>query len=262
MLAQPTSDTAQMFSLHGQVALVTGGATGIGRAVALGLARAGADVAVTVNRSPADETVRRVEGLGRRCHSVPSDLSELTGGAAEKLLDTVAQGLGEVTVLVNNAGIIRRNDAAEYTDEDWRAVLEVNLNAVWTLSQAAGKRMLGAGRGKIITIASLLSFQGGIRVLAYTASKHAVAGLTKALANEWASRGVNVNAIAPGYIATANTSALREDKARNRQILERIPAGRWGEPEDLMGAAVFLASTASDYVHGHVLAVDGGWLAR
>lgn len=250
------------FSLHGQVALVTGGATGIGRAVAVALARAGADVAVTVNRSPAEATLAAVRETGRRGFSVPCDLETLGAGRANELLDEVRSELGEVTVLVNNAGIIRRSPAADYRDEDWDAVMQVNLNAVWTLSREAGKRMLGAGRGKIVNVASLLSFQGGVTVPAYTASKHAVAGLTKALANEWASGGVNVNAVAPGYIRTDNTRALQENETRNRQILERIPAGRWGEPEDIAGAVVFLASPAADYVSGHVLAVDGGWLAR
>jgi len=242
--------------------LVTGGATGIGQAVAVALARAGADVAVTVNRSPAEDTVAQVRALGRRGVSLPCDLGHLSAEAADNLLDAVGRELGEVTVLVNNAGIIRRSPAAEHSDEDWRAVLDVNLEAVWVLSRAAGKRMLGAGRGKIVNIASLLSFQGGVIVPAYTASKHAVAGLTKALANEWASGGVNVNAVAPGYIRTNNTRALQENETRNRQILERIPAGRWGEPDDVAGAVVFLASSAADYVNGHILAVDGGWLAR
>ena len=165
-------------------------------------------------------------------------------------------------ILVNNAGIIRRADAADHSDADWDAVMDVDLDAVWRLSRAAGRRMLAAGHGRIVNIASLLSFQGGIRVPSYTAAKHAVAGLTKALANEWAGEGVAVNAIAPGYIATDNTQALRDDTERNRQILERIPAGRWGDPRDIAGAAVFLASSAADYVHGHVLVVDGGWLAR
>lgn len=256
------TDPAQPFSLHGQVALVTGGATGIGQAVAVGLAQAGADVAVTVNRSPAEATVAGIREAGRRGFSVPCDRETLGAEAADRLLDAVRRELGEVTVLVNNAGIIRRSPAAQHSDEDWRAVLNVNLEAVWTLSRAAGKRMLGAGRGKIVNVASLLSFQGGVTVPAYTASKHAVAGLTKALANEWAAKGVNVNAVAPGYIRTDNTRALQENETRNRQILERIPAGRWGEPGDVAGAVVFLASPASDYVSGHVLAVDGGWLAR
>ncbi|GBF06078.1 2-deoxy-D-gluconate 3-dehydrogenase [Deinococcus aerius] len=248
------------FSLEGRVALVTGGAGGIGQAVALGLAQAGADVAVVVHSGTAETTGAGVERAGRRFLSVQADLAG--PATVAPLVAEVEAGLGPIDILVNNAGIIRRQDAAEYPEEDWRAVLDVNLNAVWHLSQAVGRSMLARGRGKIINVASLLSFQGGVRVPAYAASKHAVAGLTKALANEWAARGVNVNAIAPGYIETGNTSALRADPERSRQILERIPAGRWGSPADLAGAAVFLASGASDYVHGHVLVVDGGWLAR
>lgn len=250
------------FSLDGKVALVTGGATGIGQAIAVELARAGADIALTVNRSPADETCQKVEALGKRCMSLPLDLQTLTETEAAAFNARVKQQLGPVDILVNNAGIIRRAPATEYSDEDWAAVLQVNLDAVWRLSREFGADMLRRGQGKIINIASLLSFQGGITVPAYTASKHAVAGLTKALANEWAARGVQVNAIAPGYIATDNTKALRENETRNQQILERIPAGRWGEPGDIAGASVFLASSASNYVTGHVLAVDGGWLAR
>lgn len=256
------TDFATDFSLEGEVALVTGVATGIGRAVAVALARAGADVAVTVNQSPADETVAQVEAMGRRCQAFPCDLSELSPDKAVGFLDKVERELGQVTVLVNNAGIIRRSPAATHSQDDWQAVIKVNLDAVWTLSQAVGKRMLERGGGKIVTIASLLSFQGGVTVPAYTASKHAVAGLTKALANEWASKNINVNAVAPGYIRTANTQALQDDETRNRQIVERIPAGDWGQPEDITGAVVFLASDAARYIHGHVLVVDGGWLAR
>ncbi|SFV17371.1 2-dehydro-3-deoxy-D-gluconate 5-dehydrogenase KduD [Pseudoduganella namucuonensis] len=248
-----------MFSLEGKTALVTGGATGIGQALAAALAEAGANVAVTVHASPAEHTAALVAATGRKFHAVRCELADADPQA---VLADVAGALGQVDILVNNAGIIRRDEAASYSDEDWQAVLDVNLNAVWRLSRAAGAQMLTRGGGKIINIASLLSFQGGIRVPAYTASKHAVVGLTKALANEWSARGVNVNCIAPGYIATANTAALRADETRNRQILERIPAGRWGEAADLAGAAVFLASPAAAYVHGHVLAVDGGWLAR
>lgn len=201
-----------------------------------------------------------VEEAGRRFLSVQADLSD--PATIAPLVAEVEAGLGPIDILVNNAGIIRRHDATAYPEEDWRAVLDVNLSAVWHLSRTVGRAMLGRGRGKIINVASLLAFQGGVRVPAYAASKHAVAGLTKALANEWAGRGVNVNAIAPGYIATDNTEALRADPERSRAILDRIPAGRWGDPGDLAGAAVFLASGASDYVHGHVLVVDGGWLAR
>ncbi|QNM98875.1 2-dehydro-3-deoxy-D-gluconate 5-dehydrogenase KduD [Chitinimonas koreensis] len=246
--------------MQGQAALVTGGASGIGQAIAAALARAGADVAVTINSQPADATRRHVEAAGRRLHEVRADLGRPE--AAQRAVAETVAALGRLDIVVNNAGIIRRADAVEYAEEDWRAVLDLNLDAVWRLSQAAGSHMLAHGGGKIVNIASLLSFQGGIRVPAYAASKHAVLGLTRALANEWAARGVNVNAIAPGYIATANTAALRADETRNRQILERIPAGRWGEPDDLAGAAVFLSSRAADYVHGQVLAVDGGWMAR
>lgn len=250
------------FSLDNKVALVTGGATGIGQAIAVALARAGADVAITVNNRPADTTQQHIEALGKRCVQVPLDLASLTPASAASTSNKLEDALGPVDILVNNAGIIRRAPAAEHSYDDWSAVLQVNLNAVWLLSRALGAGMLERGQGKIINIASLLSFQGGITVPAYTASKHAVAGLTKALANEWAARGVQVNAIAPGYIATNNTQALRDNETRNRQILERIPAGHWGKPEDIAGASVFLASSAADYVAGHVLVVDGGWLAR
>lgn len=248
-----------LFSLKGKTALVTGGGTGIGQALAAGLAAAGADVAITVHRHGGDATCALVEAQGRRYLEVSCDLA--TADPAE-VLARVEQALAPVDILVNNAGIIRRATAQEYSDADWDAVLAVNLNAVWRLAQAAGTGMLARGGGKIINVASLLSFQGGIRVPAYTASKHAVVGVTKALANEWSAHKVNVNCIAPGYIDTDNTAALRADPERNRQILERIPAGRWGSADDLVGAAIFLASAASDYVHGHVLAVDGGWLAR
>ena len=254
--------SANPFALDGTAALVTGGATGIGQAIAVALARAGADVAVTVNTRPAEDTVAAVEAEGRRAASLPCDLAGLDAGRAEALLDEAERRLGPVQILVNNAGIIRRADATAHTDADWDAVMDVNLTAVWRLSRAAGRRMLAKGRGRVVTIASLLSFQGGIRVPGYAAAKHAVAGLTKALANEWAGRGIAVNAVAPGYIATTNTQALREDPARSRQILERIPAGRWGDAADIAGAVVFLASPAAAYVHGHVLVVDGGWMAR
>lgn len=250
----------QMFSLEGRVALVTGGAVGIGQAIAVGLAQAGADVAIVTHAADAESTRRAVQAVGRRFHVIQADLRQ-PASAARAIAETEA-ALGPLDILVNNAGIIRREWAERFSDTDWQEVIELNLNAVWRLSQIAGQKMLERGRGKIINIASLLSFQGGIRVPSYTAAKHAVAGLTKALANEWAARGLNVNAIAPGYIATDNTAALRADPERSRQILERIPAGRWGQPSDLVGAAIFLASSASDYVHGHVLVVDGGWMAR
>ncbi len=247
------------FDLSGRVALVTGANTGIGQGIAVALAAAGADVAL-VGRSPAPETAARIEALGQRAMQIAADLSTI-GPVGGVVADTLA-GLGRLDILVNNAGIIRRADAVDFTEADWDAVIDTNLKSVFFLCQAAGRHMIAAGGGKIINIASMLSFQGGIRVPSYTASKSGVAGLTKLLANEWAARGVNVNAIAPGYIATNNTAALQADETRNRSILERIPAGRWGAADDLGGAAVFLASSASDYVHGHVLAVDGGWLAR
>ena len=247
------------FDLSGKVALVTGANTGIGRAIALALAGAGADVALA-GRTLAYETDEQIEAMGRRAMLIEADVAE--DGAAHGMVEATIGTLGGLDILVNNAGIIRRADTLDYSAEDWDAVIDVNLTSLFFLCQEAGRQMIARGRGKIINIASLLSFQGGIRVPAYTASKHAVAGLTKALANEWAGHGVNVNAIAPGYIATNNTAALQADETRNRQILERIPAGRWGAPADIGGAAIFLASAASDYVHGHVLAVDGGWLAR
>jgi len=201
-----------------------------------------------------------VAAAGRRCHAIKADLSTIAPVSA--IVEETLATFGRLDILVNNAGIIRRADAVDFTEEDWDAVIDTNLKSVFFLCQAAGRHMLAQGAGKIINIASMLSFQGGIRVPSYTASKSGVAGLTRLLANEWAGRGVNVNAIAPGYFATNNTAALQADETRNRAILERIPAGRWGQPADLGGAAVFLASRASDYVHGHILAVDGGWLAR
>jgi 2-dehydro-3-deoxy-D-gluconate 5-dehydrogenase len=248
-----------LFDLSGRVAVVTGANTGIGQAIAVALAQAGADIAA-VGRTPADETAAKVRALGRRAEIVPADLSttEPVAGVVQETLDR----LGGLDILVNNAGIIRRADSLDFSEADWDAVIDTNLKSVFFLCQAAGRHMIGKGGGKIINIASMLSFQGGIRVPSYTASKSGIAGLTRLLANEWASKGVNVNAIAPGYIATNNTAALQADEARSRQIMDRIPAGRWGSPEDLGGAAVFLASRASDYCQGHILAVDGGWLAR
>ncbi len=247
------------FSLTGRVALVTGANTGLGQAVALALAEAGADI-VAVGRTEPEETQRAVNLLGRRFLSVHADLADIE--RIPEIIQTALAGLGQIDILVNNAGIIRRNAAVDFTEADWDAVVDVNLKSVFFLTQAVGRLMLQAGRGKIINIASLLSFQGGIRVASYAASKSGLAGLTRLLANEWAARGVNVNAIAPGYFSTNNTSALRADETRNREILARIPAGRWGQPADLGGAAVFLAAPASDYVHGAVIPVDGGWLAR
>jgi 2-deoxy-D-gluconate 3-dehydrogenase len=248
------------FRLDGKKALVTGSARGLGAAIALALAEAGAAVACHGNRRPADATVEHIGAMGKVAKAFSADLGDPDG--AGNLFEAVRSAFGVPDILVNNAGMIHRNLAEEFESEAWNAVLQVNLTSVFRLSQLAGKAMLQAGHGKIINIASLLSFQGGIRVPAYAAAKGGVAQLTKALANEWAGRGVQVNAIAPGYFRTENTSALQQDEMRNRQILERIPAQRWGEPEDLAGAAVFLASDASNYVNGEVLVVDGGWMAR
>jgi 2-deoxy-D-gluconate 3-dehydrogenase len=249
------------FRLDGQVALVTGASQGLGQAAALALAEAGADVALLSRGNPA-ETMARIEALGRKVYRVQRDLTRATATDLGADVAEVIDALGAVDILVNNAGTTRRAPAAEYPAQDWDEVLAVNLDAVFHLSQAAGRHMLERGRGRIINVASMLSFQGGILVPAYTASKHAVVGLTKAFANEWASAGVTVNAIAPGYMATAITTDLREDPERERSISARIPAARWGTPADLQGAFVFLASPASDYVTGAVLPVDGGWLAR
>jgi len=248
------------FSMRGKVALVTGAGRGLGQGFALALAEAGADVAL-LDRTGAAETVAAVEALGRRALPIAQDL--LTAGP-DDLTATVAQvteGLGGLDVLVNNAGIIRRRPAIEFSETDWDDVLQVNLKVVFFLSQAAARVMAPAGGGKIVNVASMLSFQGGRNIPSYTAAKSGVAGITRALANEWAQHGVNVNAIAPGYFATDNTAPLRADEERSAGILARIPVGRWGTPADLQGAVVFLASAASDYVHGTVLPVDGGWLA-
>jgi len=247
------------FDLSGKVAIITGANTGIGQAIALALAEAGADIAA-VGRTPAQETVEKARALGRRAEIVSADLSTIE--PVQRIVDETVDKLGGLGILVNNAGIIRRADAVDFTEEDWDAVVDTNLKSVFFLCQAAGRHMIANGGGKIINIASMLTFQGGIRVPSYTASKSGIGGLTKLLANEWASKGVNVNAIAPGYIATNNTAALQADEVRNKSILDRIPAGRWGDASDLGGAAVFLASRAADYVQGHILAVDGGWLAR
>ncbi|GGE19876.1 2-deoxy-D-gluconate 3-dehydrogenase [Polymorphobacter glacialis] len=248
-----------LFDLGGRVAIVTGANTGIGQAIALALAAAGADIAA-VGRTPAEETAAKIRAMGRRAIIIGADLSTIEP-VPRIVAETLGQ-LGGLDILVNNAGIIRRADSVDFTEADWDAVIDTNLKSVFFLAQAAGKHMIGQGYGKIINIASMLTFQGGIRVPSYTASKSGVGGLTKLLANEWAAKGVNVNAIAPGYIATNNTDALRADPDRNASIMARIPAGRWGRGEDLGGAAVFLASAASDYIDGHILAVDGGWLAR
>jgi len=246
-------------SLAGRVALVTGANAGIGLGIAVALAAAGADIAA-VGRSAPEETGERVRAAGRRFVVIQADLG--SAQRSQEIVQEATAKLGAVDILVNNAGIIRRSEALDFSEADWDAVLNVNLKTVFFLAQAAARGMLVRGRGKIINIASMLSFQGGIRVASYTASKSGVLGITRLLANEWAAKGINVNAIAPGYIVTRNTAALRDDEVRNREILSRIPAGRWGVPQDLGGAAVFLASSASDYVHGAVLPVDGGWLAR
>ena len=247
------------FSLQGRVAAVTGANTGLGRAIAEALAGAGADVAL-VGRSDPAETLAAITALGRRAAWVNADLGSKPDYTA--IVGEITGKLGSLHILVNNAGIIRRANAIDFTEADWDAVLDVNLKSVFFLSQAAARHMIPNGGGKIINIASMLSFQGGIRVPSYTASKSGIAGLTRLLANEWASQGINVNAIAPGYFATNNTAALQADPKRNSEILGRIPAGRWGDPQDLGGAAVFLASSAANYVQGIVLPVDGGWLAR
>ena len=257
---KPNSGILDQFRLDGKLALVTGSASGLGAAIALALGQAGANVACHGNRRPADATSESICAIGRKSQSFAADLSHPDG--PRQLYDAVFNSMGAPNILVNNAGTIYREPAEDYNADAWMNVLQVNLNSVFLLSQLAGRSMLERRRGKIINIASLLSFQGGIRVPAYAASKGGVAQLTKALANEWAGRNVQVNAIAPGYFRTENTSALQNDETRNRQILERIPAARWGDPEDLAGAVVFLASPASNYVNGEVLVIDGGWMAR
>ena len=248
-----------LFDLAGRAAIVTGANTGIGQAIALALAEAGADIAC-VGRTPAEETVAKILALGRRAEIVAADLSTIE--PVQRIVDETVDKFGGVHILVNNAGIIRRADSVDFTEADWDAVVDTNLKSVFFLAQAAGRHMIANGGGKIVNIASMLTFQGGIRVPSYTASKSGIGGLTKLLANEWAKHGINVNAIAPGYISTNNTSALRDDEERNKAILDRIPAGKWGDATDIGGAAVFLCSRAADYVQGHILAVDGGWLAR
>lgn len=252
--------TLDSFRLDGQVAVVTGASRGLGAAMATALAEAGADVAV-VARGELGEITAAIERLGRRCVAIAADLEDRT--SPDTILNAVEAGLGRATILVNNAGIIRRAPFLEYSDADWDAVIEVNLRAIFALSRAFARTLANkkAG-GRIINVASMLSFQGGMRVAAYTAAKSGLLGLTHAMANELAPLGINVNAIAPGYMETANTRALRDDPVRNGEILARIPAGRWGVPDDLKGAVVFLASPAAAYVHGATLAVDGGWLCR
>jgi 2-deoxy-D-gluconate 3-dehydrogenase len=247
------------FRLDGRVALVTGASRGLGAAMAAALAEAGADL-VLHDRDEPCATERVIAATGTRTTCIGADLADRP--ASDRLIDTAIARMGRLDILVNNAGIIRRAPATDFSDEDWDQVIEVNLTSVFRLCRAAGRHMLARGSGKIVNVASLLAFQGGITVPAYAAAKGAVAQVTKALANEWAARGINVNAIAPGYMRTENTRPLFEDPARQLAIAQRIPAGRWGEPADLAGAVVFLASSAADYVHGHVLVVDGGWMGR
>lgn len=248
------------FSLQGKVALVTGCDTGLGQGMAVGLAQAGCDI-IGINIVEPAETIAQVTALGRRFLSLTADLRDTS--VISDLVTRAASEFGHIDILVNNAGIIRRQDALEFSEKDWDDVMNLNIKTVFFMSQAVARQFIAQGKGgKIINIASMLSFQGGIRVPSYTASKSAVMGVTRLLANEWAKHQINVNAIAPGYMATNNTQQLRADEARSEEILDRIPAGRWGLPEDLMGPAVFLASPASDYINGYTIAVDGGWLAR
>ncbi len=248
------------FRLDGKTALVTGAAGGLGAAIAVALAEAGVAVACHGNRRSAEATAQHIRNLGGEARSFAADLGQPEG--ADRLFTDAALAMGAPHILVNNAGTIHRAAAEDHAMDAWAQVLQVNLTSAFRLCQLAGREMLQRRQGKIVNIASMMSFQGGIRIAAYTASKGGIAQMTKALANEWAARNVQVNAIAPGYFRTENTAALQRDETRNRQILERIPAGRWGEPEDVTGAAVFLASAASDYVTGTVLVVDGGWLSR
>ena len=250
----------EQFDLSGKVAIVTGSSTGLGAGMALGLAEAGADI-VGVYNHDAPDNASQIEGLGRRFLGVQADLS--TTGPVAGILAKALEAFGRVDILVNNAGIIRRNKALDFSEQEWDDVMNVNLKSLFFLSQAAARQFIKQGTGgKIINIASMLSFQGGILVPSYTASKSGVMGLTRLLACEWAPHGINVNAIAPGYMATRNTQPIQDDPVRNEQILARLPAGRWGKPEDLKGAVVFLASEASAYMQGYTIAVDGGWLAR
>jgi 2-dehydro-3-deoxy-D-gluconate 5-dehydrogenase len=248
-----------LFDLSGKVALITGGSTGLGQGIALALAKAGADIAVA-GITPADVTAAQVRALGRRFVDIRADLMSVE--PIPRIVEETLAGLGHFDILINNAGRIRRADALDFSEQDWDEVMNVNIKSAFFMCQAAGRHFIAQGGGKIINIASMLSFQGGIRVPSYTASKSGIAGITRLLANEWAAKGVNVNAIAPGYMTTDNTAQLRSDPERSKAILDRIPAGRWGEPSDLAGTAIFLASSASNYVNGVILPVDGGWLAR
>lgn len=248
------------FSLNGKVAIVTGGNTGLGQGYAVALAKAGADLVIPTYDKNWDETRERIEAEGRKVVFVQADLTKKED--RENVIKVSMDSFGKIDILVNNAGTIRRAPLLEYKEEDWNAVMDINLNAVYHLSQSVAQIMVEQNSGKIINIASMLSFQGGKFVPPYTASKHAIAGITKAFANELACKNIQINAIAPGYVATANTAPIRADEKRNAEILGRIPAERWAEPFDLMGTVVFLASKASDYVNGHILAIDGGWLVR
>jgi len=250
-----------LFKLDGKVALVTGADKGLGQGLVVALAEAGADV-VGLNRSGSGETGGLIRGLGRRYRALSYDLQTQNADALRVIVDEAAKQFGRLDILVNNAGTIRRGPALDFSETDWDDVIQVNLKSAFFLSQAAARIMAGNGAGKIINIASMLSFQGGINVISYAAAKSALAGITRGLANEWAGHNINVNAIAPGYMATDNTAILRSDPNRAPAILDRIPAGRWGTPDDLKGAVVFLASPASDYMNGAIVPVDGGWLAR
>ncbi|GAB1764718.1 SDR family oxidoreductase [Priestia megaterium] len=252
--------TVDLFSLDGKVAAITGATRGIGRSMAIALAEAGSDIALLQRSKEFLGVKEEIERLGRKCLIVNCDLENAS--QVSEAISSVVAYFGKLNILVNNAGIQRRSPAVDFAEEDWDAVMNVNLKTVWLLCQQAGRQMLKQGSGKIINMASLLSYQGGITVPAYAAAKGGVAQLTKALSNEWAAKGVNVNGIVPGYIATDMNEALINDETRSRQIIERIPAGRWGQADDFKGAVVFLASDASAYIHGHLLAVDGGWLGR
>ena len=249
----------KLFDLTGKVAIVTGASTGLGQGMSIGLAEAGSDL-VLVDICPATETAEIVNNLGRRSLVIVADLSKLE--SVNVIVDRTLDTFGKIDILINNAGIIRRTPAIDFSEKDWDDVMNVNSKTVFFLSQSVAKDMMKRKSGKIINVASLLSFQGGITVPSYAASKGAVAQITKALANEWAQHGININAIAPGYMVTNNTEQLRKDPVRTKSISDRIPAGRWGTPDDLKGVVVFLASSSSDYVNGHILIVDGGWMAR
>lgn len=251
--------TLDIFSLEGKTALVTGANTGLGQGIALSLAQAGANIAAA-GIVAADETGDKVRALGRKFINIDANLMSLE--PIDRIISETVSGLGGLDILVNNAGLIRREDSVDFSEADWDAVMNVNIKSAFFMCQAAGRKMIAQGHGKIINIASMLSFQGGIRVPSYTASKSGIAGITRLLANEWASKNININAIAPGYMATDNTQQLRDDPARSADILGRIPAGRWGEPSDVGGTAVFLASKAANYLNGAIVPVDGGWLAR